>query len=447
MTRTTPATTSPEAARMHPLPLGAPFGASKGKPVLIARSGTNAETAAKRRTCIWEFDANLHCSIIGTCLSTRELRKVMTKFGLTTNDATDHELHGTAVRLAAGHNPASKLLNKALDQHHKLAIKKFAKVTAEQDVRALWRESVARGEIPGAYWAALTHPAATENLIREAFGEVHMLSHLVGAANRADIHRLCELEQERGALEAKLERQQAQLRDAVVTREEQIRKLQKALATRIASEEAAMAISLEDASLRQLVAALERRLNAEIRRRSRAEQLLADLQQQFERTRKERAKSERELADCREELDKLEAGLRLSGDATDRKVQPAIRLDGLSLLYVGGRPSQIALLRSLGESLGAGLLHHDGGVEDTLDLLPGLTSRADLVLFPVDCISHAAALTVKWSCRQGGKQFIPLRSSGATSFLAALCRPEIAGLVSVRPRPVSARPAQAAHRV
>jgi len=100
-------------------------------------------------------------------------------------------------------------------------------------------------------------------------------------------------------------------------------------------------------------------------------------------------------------------------------------MDGLSLLYVGGRPNQIAHLRGLAEGLGAVFLHHDGGVEHHPDLLPGLTSRADAVLFPVDCVSHDAALMVKRLCRQADKRFIPLRSSGATSFLAALRRPEM----------------------
>jgi hypothetical protein len=94
------------------------------------------------------------------------------------------------------------------------------------------------------------------------------------------------------------------------------------------------------------------------------------------------------------------------------------RTNGLSLLYVGGRPNQVAHPRSLSESRGAELLHHDGGIEHHPDLLAGLTSRADIVLFPVDCVSHDAALMVKRL--QTNKRFIPLRSASASSFLAAL---------------------------
>jgi Uncharacterized protein conserved in bacteria (DUF2325) len=411
------------------LPLPAAFPPGTANPVLVARAPPKPEPVATRRSRIWELNTNLHCSIIGTCLSTGELRQTLAKLGVATPEATDHDLHATAVRLAPRHDAAAKILNKALDQRHKLAIKRFAKARTEQEVQALWRECVAQGEIPGAYWAALTHPMSTDALIREAFGEVHMLSHLVGAANRVDIRRLCELERERTALQSKLERQQIQLRDAVVARDREIQELRRALSARIASE-GATAAGVADATLRQLVTDLQRRVNTEIRGRLLAEQRLADLQDEAQHNGRALARAGHELAALREELQNLEAGLRAPARDDRSDVDRCRSLDGLALLYVGGRRHQIARLRSLGEDLGARVLHHDGGLEDSLDLIPGLTSRVDVVLFPVDCVSHAAALTVKRSCRQGGKRFVPLRSSGATSFLAALCRPEMASLAS-----------------
>jgi hypothetical protein len=116
----------------------------------------------------------------------------------------------------------------------------------------------------------------------------------------------------------------------------------------------------------------------------------------------------------REELATIEADLRPGDTAV------TWRIGGLTLLYVGGRPNQIAHLRALAERHGAELLHHDGGIEHHPDLLAGLTSRADIVLFPVDCVSHDAALTAKRLCRQMARRFVPLRSASTTSFLAAL---------------------------
>ena len=92
----------------------------------------------------------------------------------------------------------------------------------------------------------------------------------------------------------------------------------------------------------------------------------------------------------------------------------------LKLLYVGGKQARVEHLRDLAERAGAEFLYHDGGVEDRRGMLAGLVSRADVVLFPVDCISHAAMLEVKRLCRQAGKTFLPLRGSGLAAFCAAL---------------------------
>src|SRR5271170_860501 len=226
-------------------------------PALVMRDEAPPADTPVRRTKIWEFNTNLHCSIIGTCLSTRELGQLLNKLGLAPPGSTDHELHGAAVSLAARHDKAAKLLNKTLDERHRLAIKQFEKANTEDAVRALWADAVRRGEIPAAYWATLTHPAATHAVIREAFGEVHMLSHLVGAANRADIRRLCQLEADNAELQARLDRQQAAFRDAVVARDRSIQELRRALVQQVAAEAATP--SDHNATWYQLVADLERR--------------------------------------------------------------------------------------------------------------------------------------------------------------------------------------------
>src|SRR5215471_5696474 len=179
-----------------------------------------------RRTRIYDLSGTLHCSIIGTCLSTAELRQLLLKLEVDgARDASDHDLHAKGVLLAGKPSPAAKLLTKALDRRHKVALSQFDKAKTAADLRRLWDAAVQRGDIPGAYWAVLTHPAATDALVRHVFGEVHMLSHLVGAANRADIRRLSQLEAERAQLETKVARQQAQLRDAIVARDAMIRNL------------------------------------------------------------------------------------------------------------------------------------------------------------------------------------------------------------------------------
>src|SRR5262249_2151776 len=172
-----------------------------------------APVADTRRTRIWEIGRNLHCSIVGTCLSNAELRHILVKLSVTgAETASDHELHEKGVLIAGSRDGGAKFLQKALDRRHRVTLDRFAKAKDPDAGRALWTESVRSGAIPGAYWPLPTHPATTESLARQAFGEVHMLSHLVGAANRADIRRLRQLEEDNAALQAKVERQQQLLR-------------------------------------------------------------------------------------------------------------------------------------------------------------------------------------------------------------------------------------------
>lgn len=82
-------------------------------------------------------------------------------------------------------------------------------------------------------------------------------------------------------------------------------------------------------------------------------------------------------------------------------------------------------LRELTERAGAAFIYHDGGIDERGGLLPGLVSRADAVLFPLDCISHTAMLLVKRLYRQAGKPFLPLRGAGLAAFCVALKDPAL----------------------
>jgi len=394
------------------------------------------ETPAGRNR-IWELSGQLHCSIVGTCLSTAELRQILIKAGVDgAAGASEHDLHGQGVLLAGRRDAAGKLLQKALDRRHRLAISQFAKARTADDVRRLWSDAVQRGDIPGAYWAAMTHPASTDSLVRQIFGEVHMLSHLVGAANRADIRRLAQLESDKAALETKVARQQEQLRDAVVARDATIRDLRQTLAKAVTDRhDAALPDPSPDGdrTLAALVADLEHRLAAEVRRRSRAEERIATVEARLAEERDRRAAAQREIQALREELDAVEAATAEAAPDDAEAAEAATNLRGLSLLYVGGRAGQIARLRRQAERRAATLLHHDGGIEASSGLLSGLVSRADAVLFPVDCVSHAAVGIIKSLCRQTGKPYLPLRSAGLAPFLAALRNPTIIALAQASP--------------
>src|SRR3954452_19958828 len=67
--------------------------------------------------------------------------------------ADDHELHVVGVMLAGRRDAGAKLLQRALDRRHAIAIKQYAKARDEDALRQLWDTSMRSGDIPGAYWA------------------------------------------------------------------------------------------------------------------------------------------------------------------------------------------------------------------------------------------------------------------------------------------------------
>ncbi len=390
---------SPDPVRSTYLPAYAPFSLPPVK---------------RQRAKLWELNESIHCSIIGTCLTTGELRRVMAKVvreGVA--GVSDHDLHSQAVGLSNQHSPAAKLVHKVLDQRHELVIKRFAKISGEAAVLEAWNEHRKAGDIPGAYWAMLTHPDVEANGIRRAFGDVHMLSHLIGAANRADIRRLTMLEDENATLRAKVERQQIRLHQEIATREETIRRLG-TLATRQIVADAPAASEDALTGLRHLVSDLQTRLDRETARRERLEQRSAEAIASAQISLTQARAAEMRADAAQRELAALE-----QQECRDKPIELTVR----RVLYVGGRPSATERMRDLLDDAGGLLLTHDGGRHDHPSLLPGLIGQADIVVFPTDCISHDAALTIKRLCRQQSRPWAPLRTSGLGSFLAALADP------------------------
>jgi hypothetical protein len=348
----------------------APIALRSARPELIVKDGTDLhgsgldaserdDVAAQtsRRTRIWEFGTNLHCSIIGTCLSTAELRHVLDKLKVNNSAAaSDHDLHCMGVMLAGRREHGAKFLQKALDQRHRSAIVRCSRVKDPAGLLALWEEALKQGDIPGAYWAVLTHPAATEDIVARVFSDVHMLSHLVGAANRADIRRLRQLEQENAALAAKVERQQHQLHEGFAGRDQTIRRLNELLA-RQANERSERSHSLDhqhDADgTDALLQDLHRRLACETARHQRSERRAGKLSATL--TEKERALqvSQRECESLRQELELVEPQLAALTRPEAHGVEASLDLSGMTLLYVGGRAQGIPQLKDMIERAGA----------------------------------------------------------------------------------------------
>jgi Uncharacterized protein conserved in bacteria (DUF2325) len=385
----------------------------------------------KRRARLAELDGHLHCSIIGTCLSTHELRKLVPRFtGLDRRDASDLEIHHSAVELAIEGGAGAKALHKLLDDHYAGAIRRFDQATDEVDLLKLWDEALKNGDIPPAYWALMTHPLATMPVRQKAFGELHMLSHLVGAANRADIRRLVALEEENAALKEKVERQQSRLQELSTQRDATIAALNAQIAQLGAHASRqipvdAASLEAEAQQLREKLDEADQRVALHTSRRETAEQRTLQEQEAALALRRSRDQALALLKLVQSECDALE---RATVDAAETPGGSGMRrasLDsvrGKRIVYVGGRPGSNAALKRLVDAAGGDLVVHDGGVEDRKGLLAAALPGADVVVFPVDCIDHDSMNTLKRVCERHQIDYHPLRTASVASFVELMAR-------------------------
>ena len=116
----------------------------------------------------------------------------------------------------------------------------------------------------------------------------------------------------------------------------------------------------------------------------------------------------------------LESGIDDSHGGGAVGSDPTVDLCGRRVAYVGGRSGIVSHFRALVERLNGHFIHHDGGIEDHEGQLGRILGQADVVLCPVDCVSHRACLRAKQFCKRTAKPFVPLRTAGLSSFVTGL---------------------------
>ena len=198
--------------------------------------------------------------------------------------------------------------------------------------------------------------------------------------------------------------------------------LSKAIASCVSSAANGRLGESERETTAELVSELRKRLALRNSSCQEMQRRLQRLKTELDLERKRRHGLERRESELRDELESAERSLVRHVPEGQRSSDRSIDLAGVTILYVGGRTNNVVQLRMLSEEYGAKFLHHDGGVDDRSGLLASQVAQADLIYFPVDCVSHNAVAVVKRVARQLGKPYVALRSSGLTSFVSALRR-------------------------
>lgn len=374
---------------------------------LVAQPATRPPARQK----IWELQGGLQCSIVGTCLSDEDLLAIGRKSGVRPREgARGYEVHSYFVQQAGKDCKVARIIQKLLDQRHAGVLRRVAAAHGEAELATLWECEYNGGRVPGAYWAFLTSTHVPGTLGTRIFGDVHMLSHVLGRVTHQNASRASDLQSRLDDLEAKLLRQAERNRQIVVERD--------AAMTRLAEVSRAPTIAPASpiSALKSECGDPRPRRGTEPDRRARA------LAATRERTRA----AERSVVDLTRQLAQLRWQQRMrpanapvcpGAEVCDETVQTSI---ARRILYVGGRSGAVENLRRVAARMGAELVHHDGGEEHALVRIDGLVEGCDAVVCPIDCVSHSACLRAKALCRKFAKPFLPLRSAGASSFERAV---------------------------
>ncbi len=389
-----------------------------------------------KRIKIWELEHRHHCSIVGTCLTLDEMRRFCRKAGFkSSTPVSDYQLHIKLVTMIGSNSRAARPVNKYLNNKYSSAIHCFAQAATLRELEKLWRKAVSQGDVADAYWALVTDPRVSEQLLFRIYGDVHMLSHLSGASVRLDMQALNRLRQRTPELEHELAESRAELLRRTREKDETIQALNRRLAVQLDIEHRLRETQqrlheLESgktlAQLRSLLLEHSGKLDKMLTRAERAEaaaerwRLLADEAVSL------RQPLEQQIAELAAERDTLEATLnqhlstRISPCGDGNCDEQNSDLCKCCVLYVGGRNRQRAHFRTLVERQNGHFIHHDGGLEESGHRLAELLPKADVVLCPLDCISHDAVQRVVRHCKQHGKALKLLPKSSLAAFSRGL---------------------------
>jgi len=367
-------------------------------------------TNGSRRRRLWELGSHAHCPVVGVCLPLERVRVLAKKLLVLQGDEDDYTLHCSLVTASARRNALAEALQKDLEQRFALDVRAAAQAKCRESLMTWWRNRAAQGEIAGALWATLTHARCDEWLEMRVLGQVHMLQHQVGAAQRVDLAAHRELSAEHHALA----RVYAEVQQRVTAWSlERAREQQ-------AWEQERMQLRAAQISLQtQLAGAQERLLHWQAAR--------PDLPEREALRERLAEQAERNQA-LQRDLNRLSTRAPVVTEIVGPVPMPEemaaepVRLEHRVILCVGGRGGSVPQYRQAVEGCGAQFLHHDGGSEHKPAQLEPQLAAADLVICQTGCISHDAYWRVKDHCKRHSKRCVFVETPSRSAFERALAQ-------------------------
>lgn len=389
-----------------------------------------AAAAGLRRRRLWDLAQQAHCPVVGVCMPIAALRRLMEKAlgGPVADDA--YELHIRAVAECRQRGRVSEALQRHLDLRYQPLLRQAAALKTTQALAAWWAEASVGRDLPGRFWATLTHPRCTPALADTVLGQIHMLQHQVGMATRVELERFESLIDENAVLARELASAQARSMRQAAGFAQRAEALEAEL---LRQRALTIQRQTELAQQRELLAALEaasphlHERHALTREVAALRSQVLDLQRELAGVREQLQRQRLRAVAAQRPMQAAPSPAAMAADAaepaaTEKTAAASRSLADCAVLCVGGRSASLPLYRLVVERTGGRFLHHDGGAQDNPARLDATLAAADLVICQTGCVSHDAYWRVKDHCKRTGKRCVFVETPSRTALERALAQ-------------------------
>lgn len=378
------------------------------------------------RARFWEVEQHFKCPLVGLCLTLNEQQRLLRKAGLSSRNRSPFTLHEIFVSLSDKDNRLSDRVNSFLNRKYAREIQIMTNME-ESAFMSKWKECFDVGEFEGALWVAVTRHGLSGESKHEIFGAVHMSMHRHANETGKLRRRIAFLEKANESLELKIQGHRSEAK-ALKQENTSLRALHWAIDRKVSL------LEKEKAHLeKEYIELRDNKCVAELEERNRKLEAKA---LEFSAREKSRESENASLSRANENLKEIHSKERKSLDrlrAESREIIreiiqmnrcdescPSFDLCSKRILFVGGLTRMEDLYRQMIEGNGGVFEYHSGYIKGGTKALEKQLMRADIVLCPINCNSHAACSTVKNMGKKHNKKVHFLRSSSLSAIGSAL---------------------------
>lgn len=361
---------------------------------------------AARRRRLWQLPTQAHELLLAMSFTPEVLRREASRqlgqihHARCVLKGRDVDVLYSVVHDMVARNPMSEAFHRLLDDKHAIAVRRLTAMREADAVRSAWTSALDADTMPSALWAVLTHPLG-ESLESTVLYDARAWIFEHGRHGVAMKHA-----QQQGEFQLQQARQRADALQArlLAKQQEAIDQLGRAQ-SEIANLRGELARLRQAHAGSSMTAPQPQPPHAEPRRTRPRTEALPRVTASDPPPRPIDAPSTASVPGARSTI------------AADR-----LAVRGRRVLCVGGIQHAVARYRGRIEKLGGQFEHHDGGLQDSVQVLDARLCRADVVICQAACINHEAYHRVKRHCERTGTPCLYLDRPSLSRFDRALAQ-------------------------